>query len=190
MPERWQILVMSRWCDVVREADAVIGVGEVHVDQALIGTIEGDVPLGHGQHGVEIIHVGRQDHDAGVEQIGPANIGRGREGMREVKELIRSTVCNHICIDVHNFAKLGLSPEVDLGESRVQVRAVHELEVGRLGVADAIHGNDVVVNSLRAAELGLRSLRLEPAPGLGGALGLRRYLPAVAQWLRLRQYRA
>lgn len=142
------ILVVGGGRDIVGEAQAVVSVPEVHVQETLIGSVERDSPLGHSQQGVVITHVGRQNHDTSVEQVGPADIGSGGESVREVEELIGSPISDNVGIDVDDLAELGLLPEVDLGEGRVQIRAVHEEQVGRSVILNRLDGDDIVVDGL------------------------------------------
>lgn len=139
---------MSRGGDIVREGQSVVAPSEMHVEQALIGTVEGNTPVCHGHHRVKVAHVGRQDHDACVEEVRPADIGGSREGVRQVEELIGGAVGDDIGIEVDNLGELHLLPEVDLGEGRVQVGAVHEVQIGGLLVAYPRHGQDIIVNRL------------------------------------------
>lgn len=143
-----EVLVVGRGGDVVGKGQAVEVVLEVDVEETLVGAVKGDASLGHGHHGVVVAVVGRQGHDTGVEDVGPANIGRGGEGVGEVEELIRGAVGNDVGVDVDDSRELRLLPQVDLGEGRVQVGTVHEVEVGGLVVADPRHGQDVVVDGL------------------------------------------
>ena len=62
-----EVLVVGGGGDVVSKADAVVGIPEMHVDQTLISTVEGDASLSHSGHSIEIAHVGFQGHDTGVE---------------------------------------------------------------------------------------------------------------------------
>ena len=142
------VLVVGGGSDIVGEAQAVVSVPEVHVQETLIGTVERDSPLGHSQQGVIITHVGGQNHDTGVEEVRPADIGSGGEGVREVEELIGSPVSDNVGINVDDLAELGLLPEVDLGEGRVQVGTVHEEQVGRSVILDRLDGDDIVVDGL------------------------------------------
>lgn len=105
-----EVLVVRRRSDVVSERQTVEVVLEVDVEETLIGTIEGDAPLGHGDHGVVIAGVGRQRHDTSVEDVGPTNIGGGREGVWEIEELVRSSVGHDVGIDVDNSRELRLLP--------------------------------------------------------------------------------
>lgn len=145
-----EVLVVCGRGDVVGEGQAVVVVLEVDVEETLVGAIKGDAPLGHGDHGVVIAVVGRQSHDTRVEEIWPANIGGSRKGVWEVEELVRSPVGNDVGIDVDNSRELRLLPQVDLGESRVQISTVHEVQVGGLVIADSRNRQDIVVNSLIA----------------------------------------
>jgi hypothetical protein len=142
------ILVMSRGCDVVGEAEAVEALLVVHVQEALVGAVKGDTPLGHGHHGVIVAHVRSQNHKPSVEQVWPANVGRGRECMGKVKELIGRPVSHHVGINIDNLAELGLLPQIDLGEGRVQVPAVHEIQIGRVLILNATDGDDIVIHGL------------------------------------------
>jgi len=146
------ILVVSRGGDVVSEGKTVPRVLEVHVQQTLIGTIEGDAPLGHSHHGIIVAHVRGENHDTGVEDVRPADIRGGREGVRQFKELIRSTIGDNVSIDVNDLPELSLLPEGDLGESRVQIRTIHEIEVGRVIIADTLNRDDVVVDRLHISQ--------------------------------------
>lgn len=123
----WDILIMGGGRDVVGEAETVVVVLEMHVQKALVCTIERDTPFGHGQQGVKLAYVGLQHHDTGIKQIGPSNIRGRREGMGQVKELVRCSVGNNVSVDVYDLSKLGLLPEIDLGESGMQVRPVHKI---------------------------------------------------------------
>jgi hypothetical protein len=145
---RRDILVVGGWCDVVSEAQAVVRVLEVHVQETLVGTIEWDAAVGHGHHGIIVAHVWCQDHDAGVEQVGPPDVRGSGEGMWEVKELVGSSISNHVGIQVNNLPELRLPPQVDLGECRVQVWSVHQVQVGRPLVSDAHDRNHIVIDSL------------------------------------------
>lgn len=148
----WKILVVSGGGHVVREADAVVVLPEVHIQQALVGTVERDAPLSHSNKCVVVAHVGRQDHDTRVEKVRPANVGRGRKRVRDAEEFIRGPVCDNIGIDVYDFRELCLFPQVDLGESRVQVGAVHQIQVGGSLVAQTRHGDDMVVDGLELCD--------------------------------------
>lgn len=143
------VLVVGRGGDIVREADAVVAVAEVHVEQALVSAIEGDAPLGHGHESVVVAEVRGEDHDTSVEDVGPANVRGGGKRGGNVEELIGSSIGEDIGIDVDDLGELRLLPEVDLGECRVQVRTVHQLQIGGLLVSDARYGDDMVVHSLR-----------------------------------------
>lgn len=136
--------------DVVGKRQTVEVVLEVNVEETLVGTVEGDAPLGHGDHGVVIAGVGRQCHDTSVEKVGPTNIGRSRKGVWEIEELVRSSVGNDVGIDVDNSRELRLLPQVDLCKGGVQISTVHEVQVGGLVVADSRHRQDIVVNGLIA----------------------------------------
>ena len=68
--------------------------------------------------------------------------------MGQVEELIGSSISDDIGVYVDDLAKLGLFPEVDLGESRVQVPSVHEIKVGRRLVPNPVDRDDIVENGL------------------------------------------
>lgn len=103
VPVRWDVLVVGRRSDVVGEADAVVLVAEMHVDETLVGTIKRDTPLSHCNHGIEITHIGRQNHDTRVEEIWPSNVGGGRKRVGDIEELIGSSVCDNVGVDVDNL---------------------------------------------------------------------------------------
>jgi len=142
------VLVVRRRRDVVAEADAIEGVLEVHVQEALISTVERDSPLGQGYQCIIVAHIGRQGHDTGVEQIGPANIGSSGEGVGKIEELVGGAVGNDIGIDIDDLAELGQLPKVDLGEGRVEIGPVHQEEVRWVLVFDSLDGDHVVVDGL------------------------------------------
>jgi len=144
------VLVVSRGRDVVGEAEAVVVVLEVHIQEALVGTVERDAALGHGHHGVIVAHVRGQNHEARVEEVGPTNVGRRREGVGKAEELIGGAVCHNVGIHIDDLAELGLAPEVDLGEGRVQVPAVHEVQVRGVLILDAAGRDHIVVHGLGA----------------------------------------
>jgi hypothetical protein len=121
----WNVLIVGGRRDVVGEAQTVVVILEMHVEQALVCTVERNAPFGHSQQGVKLANVGLQNHNTGVEQIRPSNIRGGREGMWKVKELVRCSVGNNVSIDIHNLSELCLLPEIDLGESGMQVGPVH-----------------------------------------------------------------
>lgn len=104
------VLVMGGWCDVVGEAQAMVLLAKVHVDQTLIGTVKRDAPLSHSHHGIEVSHVGIQNHYTSVEQIWPADIWSRSKGLRQVEELLRSSVCDDISVNVDNLGEIGESP--------------------------------------------------------------------------------
>lgn len=55
---------------------------------------------------------------------------------------------NNIGVDVYDLAELRLAPEVDLGECVQQVTSAHEVDIGRIGIDDALDGYQDVVESL------------------------------------------
>lgn len=100
---RGDILVVGRGGDVVGEADAVVAGAEVHVEQALVGAVEGLASVGHGAQAVVLGEVGRQDHDARVEDVGPPDVRGGGEGGVDVKELVGGAVGDDIGVDVDDL---------------------------------------------------------------------------------------
>jgi hypothetical protein len=134
------VLVVRRRSDVVCKAQAIEAVLEVHVEQSLISTVERDASFSHGHQGIVVTHVWRQDHDARIEDVGPANVGRSGKGMLDVEQLVRSSVCKYIGVNVDNFGELKLPPKVDLGKCRVQIGSVHEVEVGRVVISNSRDG--------------------------------------------------
>lgn len=119
------ILIVRRRCDIVGETEAVEGVLKVHIQEALVSAVKRDPALGHRHHGIVITQVRRQSHHAGIEQVGPADVGGGGESMGEVEELVRGPVGDNVGVQIDDLAELGLFPQIDLSEGRVQVRAVH-----------------------------------------------------------------
>ncbi len=153
MLEGGHVLVVGRRRDVVGEAEAVEVGLEVHVQEPLVGTVERDASLGHGHHGIIVAHVRGQNHETRVEQVWPANVGRRREGVGEAKELIRGPVGHNIGVHIDDLAELGLPPEVDFGEGRVQVRAIHKVQVCGMFIPDASSGDHIVVDDLNTSQL-------------------------------------
>ena len=58
MAVRGDVLIVSRGCNVVGKAQTVVAVPEVHVQQPLVGAVEGDAPLSHSHESVVLAHVG------------------------------------------------------------------------------------------------------------------------------------
>lgn len=148
VPVGWDVLVVSRRRDVVCEGKPVVVVLEVHIQQALICAVERDAAFGHGHHGVVVAHVRGEHHDARVEEVRPADIRRSCEGVGQLKELVGSPVGDNIGVDVYDLAKLKQLPEIDLGEGRVEIPTVHEVQVRRVRILDPVDGEDVIVDSL------------------------------------------
>jgi hypothetical protein len=158
VPVGRDVLVMGRGRDIVGEAQAVKIVLEVHVEQALVGSVEGDAPLSHGHHGVVITQIWGQNHDTRVEEVRPANVRRRREGMRSSKQLIGGSEGDNVGIDVDNFGELRLLPQIEFGEGGMEVAAIHEVQIGRVVVAYPWHGEYVVVNGLGRGWSALRPM--------------------------------
>lgn len=131
------VLVVAGGRDVVGEAKSVVAVLEVHVQQALVCAVKRYAPLGHGHQGIIVAQVWRQGHNSRVEEIGPSNIRGGGKGVVQVKELVGCPVSDDIGIYVHDPSELGLFPQIDLCECRVQVGTIHQVEVRRLLVSYA-----------------------------------------------------
>lgn len=110
----WHILVVSAWRNIVGEADPVVGVLEVHVEQSLVGAIKRDSALSHGMKCPVVAHVWFQHHETGVEEVWPADIWCGREWSLEIKKLIWCSPSYHIGIHVDYAAELSLLPELNL----------------------------------------------------------------------------
>lgn len=110
---------MSGGCDIVSEAQAVVVFLEVHVQQTLVSSVEGDTPLRHGHHGVVVSHVRGQGHDSSVEEVGPTNVGSRGEVMPEIEKLIDGPASHDIGIEVDDLPELCLLPQIDLGKGRV-----------------------------------------------------------------------
>lgn len=142
------VLIVGRRSHVIGEAYAVVAVLEVHVQQALVSAVERDATLGHGHQGVVLAHIGRQDHDSGVEEVRPANVRGGGEGMGQLEELVGSSVSDDVRVYVDDLAELGLLPEVQLGEGRVEIRPAHEVEICRMLILDPADWDDIVVYGL------------------------------------------
>lgn len=145
VPVSRNVLVMSRRSNIVRKAQAMEAVLEVHVQQALVSAVERDAPLSHSQHGVVIAHIGCKDHDASVEDIGPADVGCSCERMGDLEELVGGSVGNYIGVNVNDSGELALSPEIDFCERRVKVCAIHEVQVGRLLISYSRYGEDIII---------------------------------------------
>lgn len=105
-----EILVVGGGSNVIGKADAVVVVLEVLVDETLIGSIEGYPPLCQGRHGLKVTQIRGQRHDARVEQVRPSYIRSSGEGVREVEELIGSSVGNNVGVYVDDFPELGQLP--------------------------------------------------------------------------------
>lgn len=69
--------------------------------------------------------------------------------MGDRKELVGCPVRDHVGVDVYQLAELSLLPQVDFGESRVEVGSVHEVQVRGALITYARDGNHVVVDGLR-----------------------------------------
>ena len=177
----WHILVMGGWCDVVREGQTVVVVLEVCVQQTLVGTVEGYTSLSHGHEGVVVSHVWGNCHHTRVEQVGPANIRCRCKRVWQLKQLIGSTQSEDIGVEIHNLAKLGKLPKIDLGESRMQIGTIHQLKVGMMLVLNAMNGDTIMVNRLCSG-----SARA-PLPKLKGLIGSFRGQPVkmVVAYLEL-----
>lgn len=160
---RRDVLVVGRRGDVVGERDAVVRMPEVHVDKTLICAVKRDSPLCHSHHRIVVTHVWSQDHDARVEQVRPSYVRGRREGVSDRKEFVGCPVSNHVGVDVYQLAELGLLPQVDFGESRVEVGSVHEVQVRGALITYARDGDHVVVDSLRRGlpEISIKTARIE-----------------------------
>lgn len=137
VPVGGNVLVVAGGRDVVGKAQAVVVVLEVHVQQALVCAVKRNTPLGHGHKGVVIAQIRRQGHNSRVEEIGPSDVWCCGKRVVQVKELVGCPVSNDIRIYVHNLSELRLFPQIDLGECRVQIGAVHQVEVRRFLVSHA-----------------------------------------------------
>lgn len=122
----WDILVVSAWRNIVGEADSVVGVLEVHVEQSLVGTIKRDATLCHGMKCPVVAHVWLQHHKTGVEEVWPADIWCGGEWRLEVEQLIWCPPDHHVSVHVDYAAELSLLPEHNLCEGGVEIHPVHE----------------------------------------------------------------
>jgi len=69
--------------------------------------------------------------------------------MGKIEELVRRSVCDNVGVHVHDPTELSLLPEVDLGEGRVKVRAVHEIQIGGAVVSNTRDIDNVVIDGLR-----------------------------------------
>lgn len=110
------IRIVSRWRDVISEAEAIVVVLEVHVQKTLVRPVERDASFSHSCHGIVVTHIWRQNHHSGVEQVRPSDIRSGGEGMRQVEELIDGPVGDDVGIQVDKLSELSLLPQVDFGE--------------------------------------------------------------------------
>lgn len=131
------VLVVAGGRDVVGETESVIVVLEVHVQQALVCAVKRNTPLCHGHQGIVVAQVWGQGHDSRVEEIGPSDVRGGGKWVVQVKQLVGCPVGYDIRVHVHNPSELGLFPQVDLCECRVEIGTVHQVEVRRLLVSHA-----------------------------------------------------
>lgn len=121
---------------------------EVHVEQTLVSAVKRDSALCHGKQGVVVSQVWCQHHDASVEDVRPSDIRCSTKSVWKSEELIRRPVGDNIGVEVHDFCKLRLLPEVYFCKRRVKVGAVHQVEIGAVLVADSGDWNDMVVDAL------------------------------------------
>lgn len=119
------VRVVGRRRDVVSEAEAVVAVLEVHIQETLVCSIKRYSPLSHGYHGIVVSQVWSQDHNSSVEEIRPSDIGGGGEVMGKIEQFVNSPVGNNVGIQIDDLSKLGLLPQVNFGECRVQIGSVH-----------------------------------------------------------------
>jgi hypothetical protein len=110
MPICREVLIVSGWRHIVCEAQAVVGCSEVHVQESLISTIKRYPPFRHGEQRIIIAHVRVEDHQAGIEDVRPADIRSCRECVRQIEQLIWSAYGDHVGIYVYDPPKLYLSP--------------------------------------------------------------------------------
>lgn len=64
--------------------------------------------------------------------------------MLESKELVWGAVGDDVGVYIYNLGELGLLPEIDLCKRRVEIGAVHQVEVRSVLVADPRDRNDLV----------------------------------------------
>lgn len=103
-------MIVGRRRNVVSKTEAIVGVFEIHIKEPLVSTVERDSSVCHGHQGIVIAEIRGQNHDTGVEQVRPSNIGRGRKAVRKIEKLVGGSVRNDIGIEVNNLPKLGLLP--------------------------------------------------------------------------------
>lgn len=109
MPVGRHVLVICARGAVVDETQSLI-MGEMHVEQALIGSVKAYSSLRQSQQGVVVCHIRVQHHHPRVEAVWPADIwDSGKVGVH-CQELIRSSQGDHICIEVDYSLVLCLLP--------------------------------------------------------------------------------
>lgn len=121
---------------------------EVHVEKTLIGTIEADAPLGQCQKTVVVAHVWRQDQEAAIEAIWPANVGYCCKERLLIKKLVGGPQSDHVGVDIYDLPKLSLPPQCYLGECSSKVGAVHKVEIGRGLIGNLVDRDDMIIDCL------------------------------------------
>lgn len=99
--------------------------------------------------------------------------------MWQSKELVGCTVGYNVGVNVDNFGELSEFPEVYFRKGRVKVRAVHQIQVGRVFIAYARDGEDVIVYGLRRTRISTCDFALR-GPHLDWSSGIS--LPEAALW--------
>ena len=147
MSIRRHILVMRARRAIVCKAH-VVPIPKVHIQEALIRTVEANAPLCQRQQRIVVPHVRAQSHHAAVEAVGPANVWSSGKGGLEPEELVGSTDGYDVGVNVYYLSELRLPPKGNLGEGGGEVGSVHEVEVGGRFVNDAVHWYYVVIKGL------------------------------------------
>lgn len=68
--------------------------------------------------------------------------------MLQIEELINGPAGDDIRIEVDDLPKLGLFPQIDLGEGRMQIGSVHQVEICWFRITDSGNRYHIVEYSL------------------------------------------
>lgn len=95
------------------------------IQQALVPTIKAAALLSELDEGVEGVLRGCEHEDSGVEAVGPADVGRGRQ-LLSLEQLVAVLHHQRISIEENAFFKLSESPAMNFRERDTQFGSLQE----------------------------------------------------------------
>ena len=157
--------------ETARGVASAPGVAEEVVEESLVAAVEGSGGGGGGEQGAVGLGGGLENEEAGVEAVGPAEVGSGGE-LVVLEEFVGVGEQEHVGVEEDGLGVLGEPPAVELGEGASEVGTPDECEVFGVAGVESVDDGGGVEGGVDGVAHGCGDVGGEEAVELAGGAGL------------------